>query len=206
MIDAKGDLLAGTAADTIDRIAVGANNTVLTADSSTATGLKWATPAAGGMTLLSTTSLTGSSVTVSSISQSYKHLLILCRDLYLSQSENLRFRLNGDTGSNYFAHIIRFRASTLIESNTDTSSILVTAPSISAYDEKVKFEMNLYRYTETEQKIFNSRALSKPTAAIGYESRYNLYSYNSTTAITSFTLFPDGGTFSSGTLYIYGVS
>ena len=165
-----------------------------------------ATPAAGGMTLLSTTSLTGSSVTVSSISQSYKHLLILCRDLYLSTPENLRFRLNGDTGSNYFAHIIRFRTTTQIEANTDTSSILISAPSISAYDEKVKFEMNLYRYTETEQKIFNSRALSKPSAAIGYESRYNMYSYNSTTAISSFTLFPDGGTFSSGTLYIYGVS
>ena len=44
-IDAKGDLVAGTGADTFSRLAVGANNTVLTADSSTATGLKWATPA-----------------------------------------------------------------------------------------------------------------------------------------------------------------
>jgi hypothetical protein len=41
-IDAKGDLIAGTGADAFSRLAVGANNTVLTADSSTATGLKWA--------------------------------------------------------------------------------------------------------------------------------------------------------------------
>jgi hypothetical protein len=47
-IDAKGDLIAGTAADTFSRLAVGTNNQVLTADSSTATGLKWATPAGGG--------------------------------------------------------------------------------------------------------------------------------------------------------------
>ena len=47
-IDAKGDLIAGTGADTFSRLAVGTNNQVLTADSSTATGLKWATPAAGG--------------------------------------------------------------------------------------------------------------------------------------------------------------
>jgi hypothetical protein len=40
-IDAKGDLIAGTGADTFDRLAVGANNLVLTADSSTSTGLKY---------------------------------------------------------------------------------------------------------------------------------------------------------------------
>ena len=43
-IDAKGDLVAGTGADAFSRLAVGANDTVLTADSTTATGLKWATP------------------------------------------------------------------------------------------------------------------------------------------------------------------
>jgi len=57
-IDAKGDLIAGTGADAFSKLTVGANNTVLTADSSTATGLKWATPASG-MTLISTTSFSG---------------------------------------------------------------------------------------------------------------------------------------------------
>jgi hypothetical protein len=41
-IDAKGDLLVGTAADTVGRLAVGTNGYVLTADSTTATGLGWA--------------------------------------------------------------------------------------------------------------------------------------------------------------------
>jgi hypothetical protein len=47
IVDAKGDLIAASAADTPARLAVGANDTVLTADSSTATGLKWAVPSAG---------------------------------------------------------------------------------------------------------------------------------------------------------------
>ena len=62
-IDAKGDLVAGTAADTFSRLAVGANGTVLTAASGEATGLQWATPSSGGMTLIETLALTGSSVT-----------------------------------------------------------------------------------------------------------------------------------------------
>jgi hypothetical protein len=41
LVDAKGDLLAGTAADTVGRLAVGTNNYSLVADSSTSTGLKW---------------------------------------------------------------------------------------------------------------------------------------------------------------------
>jgi hypothetical protein len=45
-IDAKGDLVVGTGADTFSRLGVGANNTVLTADSAEATGLKWAAPSA----------------------------------------------------------------------------------------------------------------------------------------------------------------
>lgn len=48
IVDAKGDLIVATAADSVDRLAVGSANQVLTVDSSTATGLKWATPASGG--------------------------------------------------------------------------------------------------------------------------------------------------------------
>jgi hypothetical protein len=48
IVDAKGDLIAATAADAVARLAVGANDTVLTADSAQATGMKWAAAAGGG--------------------------------------------------------------------------------------------------------------------------------------------------------------
>lgn len=67
-IDAKGDLVAGTGADTFSRLAVGANNTVLTADSSTATGLKWATPSGGKiLQVVSATITTAATITSTSL-------------------------------------------------------------------------------------------------------------------------------------------
>jgi hypothetical protein len=51
IFDAKGDIIAATAADTASRLAVGTNGQVLTADSTAATGIKWASPAGGGKVL-----------------------------------------------------------------------------------------------------------------------------------------------------------
>jgi len=74
-IDAKGDLIGGTGADTFARLAVGANDTVLTADSTAATGLKWATASSGGITVIASGSIgANATVTFSSISGTYKNL------------------------------------------------------------------------------------------------------------------------------------
>jgi len=43
IVDSKGDLVVGTASDTVSRLAVGTNGQVLKADSTTATGLAWGT-------------------------------------------------------------------------------------------------------------------------------------------------------------------
>ena len=56
IVDAKGDIVVATGSDAVSRLAVGSNTYVLTADSSEATGLKWASapadatkmPLAGG--------------------------------------------------------------------------------------------------------------------------------------------------------------
>jgi hypothetical protein len=71
-IDAKGDLLAGTADNTIGRVAVGTNGHVLTADSTESTGMKWATPAASvsGLNLVKQQTI-GSSVSSVTVTDAF---------------------------------------------------------------------------------------------------------------------------------------
>jgi hypothetical protein len=63
-IDAKGDLIGGTGADTFDRLAVGANGTILMADSTASTGIKWDTGAYAAYTPGSITGFTTGNGTV----------------------------------------------------------------------------------------------------------------------------------------------
>jgi hypothetical protein len=67
IFDAKGDIIAATAADTASRLAVGTNGQVLTADSTAATGLKWASAGSGAVVQVKqaiyTTSTSNSSTT-----------------------------------------------------------------------------------------------------------------------------------------------
>ncbi len=102
IVDAKGDLIAGTGADAVSRLAVGANGTTLVADSAEATGLKWAAASSGGMTLISETvasSLTGLQFTGLG---SYKQLLLCWSGVKHSTSgTSFVVRFNADSGSNY---------------------------------------------------------------------------------------------------------
>lgn len=60
IIDAKGDLIVGSAADTAARLAVGTNGYILMADSAEASGVKWAAPNPGDITgVTAGTGLTG---------------------------------------------------------------------------------------------------------------------------------------------------
>ena len=102
IVDAKGDLIAATAADTPARLAVGTNGQVLTADSTASTGLVWAAAAGGGLTLsqIATGTLSSTSVTISSLS-SYDRILLKVTGMNPSGNTTPNIRINNNSGANY---------------------------------------------------------------------------------------------------------
>ena len=95
---AKGDLFAGSAANTYTKLAVGANNTVLVADSTAATGLKWA-PSGIWTKVASGSFPAAASVTFSSLSGN--NFFIYAQGWSSTSAAQLAVRLNGDGGNNY---------------------------------------------------------------------------------------------------------
>jgi len=207
-ITAKADLIVGTGNATFDNLPVGANGTVLTADSTVSpTGLKWAAPSSGGgMTLLSTTTLTGTSVTISSISGSYKHLLLLGKDLYSSSTaEKLQVRFNADTGSVYSQISVRTIGTTVSGTNDLSNTfypVVDRMQTATTIDKLGSFALWIYRYTDTDTvNLFSNAYGNNGTDPYGDTK---VGRYDGTAAITSLTVLSTSTMF--GTVYLYGVS
>lgn len=125
--DAKGDLAAGTGADAASRLAVGADGSVLTADASQATGLKWAVPSAS-IALLSTTTLGADGIIdVSGISGAYNDLIgvVQARSANAGSSiEAMVMRFNNDSGSTYGSDYVRGNAGGASSTDFSGSSVM----------------------------------------------------------------------------------
>ena len=198
---AKGDLVVGNATNDSGILSVGTANQVLTVDSSTATGLKWATASSGGQTLLSTTSLSGTSTTISSIDQTYTNLIVFITGVTFSANANLRIKLNA-TGLNQAS------ISGVVGGTAATRSNI--EPDVGGYTADVDSTHTLliYNYTQTSQTLTNVLFYGNhrgPNLSFVYGGAG--YNGASASAITSIQITTAAGTstFTAGTVKIYGV-
>lgn len=202
IVDAKGDLIGATASDTPARLAVGTNGQVLTADSTAATGLAWATAASGGMTLLSTTTLSGSStVSITGISTSYTDLVI---DFYaITNASNTDYNINPN-GNAGITDVIRGGTS-LQQLNDGQLRILnnIAGPLSSSTDNSCRLIIANYAATTNGGKPFDLYG-----GFIGSDSSKQINHVRgrikTTSAITQLD-FVAGSNFTAGTVKIYGV-
>jgi len=201
-IDAKGDLVAGTGADAFARLGVGANGTVLTAASGQATGLEWATPSSGGMTLLSTTSLSGASTTVSSIDQTYTHLYLVAFGLTNATGDG-NFRLQPNSSASSCSHTY-IQGTSVSATAADTWKWSGDQNNMTRTNSGNTFTAIIENYSNTNvQKNMSSQGIF--SAAAGLKQVNVFGTFNDTSAITAIQVRNDSGNLSTGTLLIYGV-
>ena len=206
-ITTKGDLIVGTGSGTYVRQAVGTNGQVLIADSTQADGITWGTPSSGGMTLISSTTLSGSSVVLSSIPSTYKNLQIVIRNFIpATNNTTMRLRINGDSTASRYAEQA-WNAGDSDDNPFSNNNIPITREASNSVSNSLhSFIINDYANTTTWKTItgFGIVNYSVTTTKYNYNTINGLY--NQTAAISSLTFYPTSGNFTSGTVLLYGVS
>jgi hypothetical protein len=192
-------------ANTNTRLAIGSTNQVLTVTGGVPT---WVTPAGGGgMTLLSTTALSGASTTISVDPTGYKMLQIIIRNFF-NASDVQRMRFNGNTSTDY-SFVVQYWSGSAGTSGLpsgqsgrfQTSFNLYTAAQNSTNDATA--QITIYDPDDTgNNKLYTVSSGGRGDDTF-FQGAFGNGTFNASGAITSITLF--GTSTQGGDVLIYGV-
>ena len=204
-----GDTIYSSSGSTPARLGIGTANQVLTVNSG-ATAPEWKTPAAGGMTLLSTTTLSGASTSISITPTGYTYIDVLIKNAYASNNDtSATFRLNSDSGSNYTYHSIRYDGGTLLGTSvlntTSNANLMVNLPTSAAIGRANNAHITIYTPNATDDFYMEYESIGGADAQSNPGGGSNRAIYNASAALSNLTILVSSGTFSGGTVEIYGV-
>jgi len=192
------DLIVADGASSVTRLGVGTDDQVL---SVVAGEVAWADASGGGQELISTTSLSGASVTLSSIPQTYNSLLLIIRNyLPANTSKELSIQINGVTSSSYTysdnSAELTFNQTKIRASggaNNSTSSSLNSIEFIDYTNSTTYKIARIYGFNTDHADSSKAEMWRKDGAT------------NQTDSITSIKILADSGDITSGTALLYGV-
>jgi hypothetical protein len=204
-----GDTIYSSSGSTPARLGIGSTGNVLTVAGGVPT---WAAPAAGGAnySLLSTTSLSGTTTTVSGISGKEKLLISIIGASSSGSQAGFYIRINGDTGTNYnyagnlIAANGTYAASQIQRIDANGGDWVIAGQMAASATSTVSVSMAINGGTTTGGKEFSYMSGAN---AGGSNSQYNINAqgvYLGSAAITSISFITDSGSFDAGTIYIYG--
>lgn len=208
-VDAKGDLLVGTGADAVGRLAVGTDGQLLSAASGETSGLKWANP---GLTLIKTETFTGvSSVSIgsdaaplfSSTYDNYFYTIVLGAGATggINVLARLRANVTDASGSNYVQNEIYNTASTPLAASSTTTSFKI------GYGGNVGSVIQGYIYSPflSARTFHISDTFSDSTTPTLIQGRLG-GEHNLANSYNGLTILSSTGNFNNGTITIYGVA
>ncbi len=183
-------------ANTNTRLGIGTSGQVLTVSGGVPA---WAAAPTGGMTLISTTTLSGTSTTISSIPSGYNDLQLIFRNMISGSTSAMQFQFNGDTGANYVYTDGGNPGKTTYFGWDYGSPFNSTSPYTG--------QMTIYDYANTGTQLgkmvtSNFSVLSQATA---WSTRNIIGAYTVSSAISSITVKTFGAGTISGSVLLYGV-
>jgi hypothetical protein len=202
-----GDTIYSSSGSTPARLGIGTAGQVLQVNSG-ATAPEWATASSGGMTLISTTTLTGASITLSSIPATYNNLQLVFRDfLPATDAVELRCRINNVSTSDTY----RNEWGAMNEGPTNYNDSYITLTGGKGQDNGTANStiiVNIYDYANADtMRVLSIDAVI--TDSTTPATQFNFLNYNSyfrnTVAVSSLVIYPSSGNFTSGTVLLYGV-
>ena len=211
---AKGDLFPATAADTVSRLAVGANDTVLTADSTAATGMKWAAAGGGGssFSLLNAggTALTAAAtITVSGLSGYNRFVVMLVNASSANASSRLAIRMNADATAKYSSYGGLIYAAATYDAANFTKGygtqnewrILQMSSNTGSSSEAT---VTIEGANSSGIKMLSGVGGATGSGGEGQGTAFQGGYYDSATVISSISALSSDGNFDLGTMFIYG--
>jgi hypothetical protein len=207
-IDAKGDLIGGTGADTFARLAVGTNGQVLAADSAESTGLKWVTPTGSALILTGSADFTTSgAVNINNcFSSTYLNYIVKINLTASSASDcelAYRMRASGtdNSGSSYTYQRI-YQRSTTIGGGTATGTYQPVGDISSTYIDRTFFQVDLADPFIAKPTTFG---LTSNNWNVGNENtQFRITGiHNVSTSYDGISIYPTSGTI-TGKIRVYG--
>ena len=199
----KGDLFTFTTTDA--RLASsGVNGDILTVDTSTASGLKWAAPTSATVsyTLLNSggTSLSGASTSVSV--SSYDNYIIRVNASSATAVAEMQLTLNNDTASNYIAYgaVGTNTALTVVTGNIATTKVIYGVLGSATHTKELVMYIGGGKGSGIKPYWYWAGNSLGGSDTAYYAAGF----YSGTSAITSIQIKCSTGTLDAGTVYIYG--
>jgi len=193
-----GDTIYSSSGSTPARLGIGSTGQVLTVSGGVPS---WATPSSGSLTQLATGTFSGSSVSLTSISGSYRDLRLVTQNLFFSATQtNLMFQVNSTSGI--------YSVSYSGEGYTDLTSTSAETARMSSSNTNSYGLYEFPDYTGSSFKVLLTQWLGRADSGGTpyYYLHRGLAGIRTTSAITSIQMTPSTGTFSGGTYTLYGVN
>jgi hypothetical protein len=162
--------------------------------------------ASGGMTSIASGSLSGSALSLTSISGSYKNLQLVLRNADTSASCNMTLRVNNLT-TGIYDRVTIFNNDAAFGSAASQSATSSQLNGSTIKSERSNTAIiNFEDYTNTTSYKQFMAQLSYEKVAAGLETAWTLGNLDSIAAISRIDLTLSTGTFRAGTYILYGVN